>query len=116
MYGIDAPEIAKTKEEKSQPFGDEAKQFTLDASFHKIVAVKFLRRDRYNRIVSEVDAFSETPNSKFVSSTPVVAGTMDLSLELARKGLATLYTGRGAEYDVSSYVGTSSSGFSLLRG
>lgn len=100
LYGIDAPETAKTKAETSQPFGEDATQFTKNLTYHKIVAVKLLRKDRYNRIVGEVDTFTGASNSIFVPM-PASAGVKDLSLELARKGLATMYTGGGAEYDVS---------------
>jgi endonuclease YncB( thermonuclease family) len=97
MYGIDAPETAKKKSEISQPFGDEAKQFTKDLVYHKVVTVKILKRDRYQRIIGEVSTFGST----------AVPGTFsppkDLSLELASRGLGTLYTGGGAEYDVSCH-------------
>lgn len=102
MYGIDAPETAKKESETSQPFGENAKQLTKDMTYHKIVAVKLLRRDKYNRIVGEVDTFPGTASIIQPSKTTTSGGVKDMSVELASRGLAVLYTGAGAEYDVSS--------------
>lgn len=97
MYGIDAPETAKRKSEVSQPFGEEAKEFTEGLIFHKVVAIKPLRKDKYQRLVGEVETYS----SGSVISSTAASVPIDLSLELVSRGLATLYTGGGAEYDVS---------------
>ncbi|CAB9507149.1 Probable endonuclease LCL3 [Seminavis robusta] len=90
MYGVDAPETAKKQEEVSQPFGDDAKQLTKDLVYHKLVAVKLLRRDKYNRIVAEVETYCVSKST---------CDSTDVSVELISRGLATLYTGGGAEYD-----------------
>jgi endonuclease YncB( thermonuclease family) len=89
VYGIDAPETAKKATETSQPFGEEAKQLTKDLVYHKLVAVKLLRRDKYNRIIGEVES----------CATGSCKDPRDVSVELVSRGLATLYTGGGAEYD-----------------
>jgi endonuclease YncB( thermonuclease family) len=89
VYGIDAPETAKKPNETSQPFGEEAKQITKDLVYHKLVAVKLLRRDKYHRIVGEVET----------CVTASCKDPKDVSVELVSRGLATLYTGGGAEYD-----------------
>lgn len=47
LYGIDCPE-------KSQAFGQRARQFTSDLIFGKIVKVKVKDTDRYGRSVGEV--------------------------------------------------------------
>ena len=92
MYGVDAPETAKTSSEVSQPFGEDAKQLTKDLIYHKLVAVKLLRRDKYHRIVGAVETCVTTTSSS--SCVP-----KDVSVELISKGLATLYTGAGADYN-----------------
>lgn len=97
MYGIDAPETAKKKSETSQPFGEEAKQLTKDLVLHKVVTVKLLKKDRYQRILGEVETFASN------ASPGVFSPPKDVSVELASRGLATLYTGGGAQYDVSDH-------------
>lgn len=94
-YGVDSPEIAKGKNKIGQPFGEKAKQFTTDLTYHKIVQVKMLGKDKYNRILGEVETLQ----------------AQDLSLELVSRGLATMYTGSGAKYDVSVSYGTVSTVF-----
>ena len=80
---MDAPETAKSASETSQPFGEEAKKFTKDLAYHQIVAIKLLGKDRYNRIIAEVDTLD-------TAGRPI-----DVSQELALRGLATMYTGKG---------------------
>lgn len=93
IYGVDAPELQKRKSDPpSQPFAEESKQVTSDLVLGKTVAVKLLRRDQYGRAVAKV----ETPR-RFNSFPPFVK--RDVSVELTKRGLATLYTGGGAEYD-----------------
>lgn len=91
LYGIDAPEVAKNKNQTSQPFGEESKQFTSDTVFHKMVKVTLLQKDKYGRVVGAVETIDGLVPSK------------DLSIELAKRGLAELYTGGGAQYWVSSF-------------
>lgn len=47
LMGIDAPE-------KSQPFGQRAKQRLSDLAYGKLVSIEFSKRDRYGRIVGKV--------------------------------------------------------------
>ena len=94
IYGVDAPETGKNKRQTGMPFGEEAKQFTTDLVYHQMVKITLLRRDQYNRAVAVVE------------TVPTTAGLFgvcrprprDVSWELARAGLAELYTGGGAEY------------------
>ena len=87
-------ETGKNKRKTSQPYGKEAEAFTTDLVYHKMVKITFLRKDQYKRAVSQV----ETVEEGIVSALLPGYGPKDLSLELARAGLAELYTGGGAEY------------------
>mmetsp|Transcript_20117 Transcript_20117/g.43359 ORF Transcript_20117/g.43359 Transcript_20117/m.43359 type:complete len:166 (+) Transcript_20117:557-1054(+) len=55
---------------------------------HKMVKVTFLRRDQYRRAIAQVETLDGG----------VFTGNKDVSMELAKAGLAELYTGGGAEY------------------
>jgi endonuclease YncB( thermonuclease family) len=115
LYAVDCPETAKRKDQVSQPFGDAAKLFTADLLFHKMVKVTLLRRDQYGRAVGMVETVptagpstAARPSNYGDGSILLVNAyddkkdsTMDVSMELARRGLAELYTGGGAEYNVS---------------
>jgi len=92
IYGVDCPETGKNKRQSGQPYGEEAKQFTADTVYHRVVKITLLRRDQYNRAVSVVET---VPRGLWES---IVTGSRDLSAALARAGLAELYTGGGAEY------------------
>jgi len=98
FYGVDCPEIAKNKNQITQPFGDEAKQFTSAAAFHKMVKITLLRRDRYGRAIAAVETL---PAGGYLATGS--GGAKDLTVELARAGLAELYEGGGAEYYVSRH-------------
>lgn len=89
IYAVDCPETGKNKRQVSMPFGDEAKQFTSDMVFHKVVKITLLRRDQYGRAVAVVET---VPTGLFGSSA------QDVSMALAQAGLAELYTGGGAVY------------------
>lgn len=89
LYAIDAPETGKNKRKTSQPFGEEATAFISDMVFQDMVRITLLRRDQYGRAVAQVETISNSPFS----------GSKDLSMELAKAGLAELYTGGGAEYN-----------------
>lgn len=99
IYGVDCPEIGKNKRETSQPFAEQAKDFTSDLVLHQMVKITFLRRDQYRRAVAVVETVPSSPSALFCSWIPGRA-PKDLSVELARRGLAELYTGGGAEYNV----------------
>jgi endonuclease YncB( thermonuclease family) len=90
IYGVDCPELQKrSTDPPSQPFAIEAKEYTTSLLQGKRVKVTLFSKDQYGRAIGKV----ETPR-------PVVPvfSRKDVSLELVRKGLATIYTGRGAEY------------------
>jgi endonuclease YncB( thermonuclease family) len=87
LYGVDTPEIAKNKSQISQPFAQDAKDFTKNLIYHKMVQVTFLRKDQYSRAICQVETL---PTYK--------VGPKDVSVELTRAGLAELYTGAGAVY------------------
>ena len=89
LYGVDTPETGKNKRQVSMPFGDEAKQFTNNLVYHKMVKVTLLRRDKYGRAVACVEVM---PDGLAWPSL------RDLSLALAEAGLAEMYTGAGAVY------------------
>lgn len=97
LYGIDCPEIAKNKNQTTQPFANEAKQYTSDLIYRQMVKVTFIRRDRYGRAIAMVETL---PSAGFLLSGVPGLGPKDLTLELAKAGLAELYTGGGAEYYV----------------
>jgi endonuclease YncB( thermonuclease family) len=83
LYGVDCPELQKKKSDpSSQPFAKEATAFTSSIVLDKTVEIKLLNKDKYGRAISKVQA-----------------GPLDLSPELVQRGFATMYTGKGAEYD-----------------
>lgn len=88
LYAVDAPETAK-RGSPGQPFAQEATEYTTNQVLDKVVRVKILRKDQYARVVGQV-----TTRNRML---PFL--TKDLSVSLAEKGLASLYTGGGAEYD-----------------
>jgi endonuclease YncB( thermonuclease family) len=93
IYGVDAPELQKRKSDPpSQPFAEEAKELTSNLCLHQKVSLKLLRRDQYGRAVAKVETM------RHMKTFPPFR-KKDISIELTRKGLATLYTGGGAEYD-----------------
>lgn len=103
LYGIDCPELQKRQQQqrsadtpsssRSQPFAEEAKQVTSDLVLGKTVQVTLLRKDQYGRALAMI----QTPRNRIVPFLPL--GRKDLSEELVRRGLATIYTGGGAEYN-----------------
>jgi len=88
LYGVDAPETAKFGN-IGQPYSQEAKQYTSNRIYDKVVRVKLLRKDQYSRVIGKI-----TTRNKFL---PFLAN--DLSTSLLEQGYASLYTGGGAEYD-----------------
>lgn len=97
LYGVDAPETPKFGN-PGQPFSGEAKDFVSDLVYNKIVKIKLLGKDQYDRAVGSVTSTTTTPRSKFI---PFLMKTeeADLSLKLLERGYATLYTGGGAQYN-----------------
>ncbi len=90
LYGIDCPEVGKNKNQVTQPFGNDAKEFTSRMIAHQVVKITLLRKDQYGRAVAMVETVP--PN--------ILTSSKDLSIELARQGYAELYTGGGFEYNV----------------
>lgn len=97
LFGVDAPETAKFGN-PGQPYSLEAKEFMNDQLYGKMVKVKLLSKDQYSRVIGSVSATTTTPRLKFL---PFITKKeeYDLSLKLMERGYATLYTGRGAQYD-----------------
>jgi endonuclease YncB( thermonuclease family) len=85
IYGVDCPELKKkSNDAPSQPFAQEAKDFTSQLVLGQPVDIKLLRKDQYGRAVAAVQTHS---------------GNIDVSVELTARGLALLYKGSGAEYN-----------------
>lgn len=83
MYGVDTPELQKKKTgPPSQPFAQEAKDFTSSLILDKKVQIRLLGKDQYSRALGEVET-----------------GPVDVSVALLEQGLATMYIGKGAQYD-----------------
>jgi endonuclease YncB( thermonuclease family) len=98
LYGVDAPEAAKPSNGNvGQPYAQDAKDCTSNLVYHQMVKVTFLKKDQYRRAVCQVETL---PRYRFLSFLPGF-GPRDVSVELAAAGLAELYTGGGAEYNVS---------------
>lgn len=98
LYGVDCPELAKNKKQTTQPFAETAKEFTTQFCLHKVVKITFLRKDRYGRAVAVVETM---PKAGVLFKWVPGLGRKDLTTELAKEGLAELYTSGGAEYWVS---------------
>ena len=95
IYGVDCPELSKRKNQASQPFAEQAKQFTTDYCLHQIVKITLLRKDQYGRAVAAVERLPPAgPLFKWIPGL----GRSDLTVALAENGLAELYTSGGAEY------------------
>jgi endonuclease YncB( thermonuclease family) len=95
LYGVDAPEVAKNKNQKTQPYAEEAKEFLSDKIYHRMVRITFLRKDRYGRAVAAVETL---PRGGFLLGWIPGLRSQDMSVELAKEGLAELYANGGAEY------------------
>jgi micrococcal nuclease len=94
LYGIDCPELAK-RGHKAQKGSDEAKQFVKELLEHRVVRITFLRRDQFARAVAAVEILP--PWGACFRWIPSL-GRRDVSIILAKEGMAELYTGGGAEY------------------
>jgi endonuclease YncB( thermonuclease family) len=96
LYGIDAPEMARSGN-PGQPYAIEAKEYITNkvSKNQKIVHVKLLGKDQYSRIIGRVTATTHTRKLFGITT----GREEDLSIGLAENGLASLYTGGGAKYD-----------------
>ena len=88
IYGVDAPEIGKFGK-PSMPKANDAKKFAQRLVQDKVVRIKLLRKDQYGRAVAKVQSNGILPFKP----------KKDLTMEIAKNGYASLYTGGGAEYD-----------------
>lgn len=86
IYGVDTPETPK-QGNPGQKYGLEAKEFASKKLLTKKVKVKLLKKDQYNRVLGVV-RYNEG-----------LRWNVDMSEELLKQGLATVYRQGGAEYD-----------------
>jgi micrococcal nuclease len=86
IAGVDTPETPKFGQ-PGQRYGLEAKEYATKKLLGKSVKVKLLKKDQYNRVLGVV-RYSDN----FISSA-------DISEELLKQGLATVYRQGGAQYD-----------------
>ncbi|RCI07053.1 putative endonuclease lcl3 [Rhizopus stolonifer] len=87
IAGVDAPESAHFGM-PAQPFSAEAKELLTNMVLNKNVSVRLLSRDQYSRVV----AMAYVRNPPFYLKKNV-------SLEMVKAGLASLYVAKGAQYD-----------------
>ena len=66
-----------------------------------MVKITLLNRDQYGRAIAVVETVPK--GSARLTAGISVAGLRDVSIELARRGFAELYTGRGADYFVRDH-------------
>lgn len=79
LYGVDTPELAKNKDQTSQPFAEDAKEFTKKLLYHQKVVVQFLSKDQYGRAICQVQTI---PAAKLGGTLP----PKDASVELVGAG------------------------------
>ena len=84
IAAVDTPETAKFGN-AGQKFGKEATDFARNKLLNKKIKVKLLSKDQYDRVIGFVE-YSDGLFSK------------DISEELVKNGLATIYRQRGGEY------------------
>jgi len=109
FYGVDCPETAKFGN-PAMPYANEAMDYTKqrvkltkstkatkldEESPAEIVRIKLLSRDQYGRVIGKVEA----NRNDLPLFLPRIMPRSDLSLDLTKRGYATVYTGAGAEYD-----------------
>ena len=84
LAGVDAPEMAHFGN-PAQPYSQEAFNWLTQKVKGKRLRIQPWSRDRYERVVSSVKIWTWT-------------GRKDVSLEMVKAGLATVYVQAGAEY------------------
>ncbi|KAJ2453106.1 putative endonuclease lcl3 [Coemansia sp. RSA 2336] len=87
LSAVDAPEVSHFGK-PAQPLSEEAKQFLAAQVLNKRVTIVPLAKDQYGRIVATVTYRKLWGLIK-----------KNASHEMLRKGMASLYTGGGAQYD-----------------
>ncbi len=85
LAGVDAPESAHFGN-PAQPYGPEALKWLCDTLLGRRLRVTLWTRDQYNRAVSSVHIWQWGIFRK------------DVSLEMVKAGLATVYIQKGAQY------------------
>ncbi len=91
IAAVDCPETAKFGK-PGQKFGEESKIFATQKLLGKPVLVKLISKDQYGRVIGLVN-YKDSRLHIFTSSR------RDISEELLRSGLATVYRQGGAQYD-----------------
>jgi endonuclease YncB( thermonuclease family) len=86
IAGVDAPEGAHFGM-PAQPLSKEAKEFLTKLVLNKRVQVQLLSRDQYSRVVAMA----------YVRKPPFFI-KKNVSIEMLKQGLASIYVAKGAEY------------------
>ncbi|GAA5803820.1 hypothetical protein HPULCUR_009305 [Helicostylum pulchrum] len=86
IAGVDAPEGAHFGM-PSQPYSAEAKTFLTNLVLNKRVQVELLSRDQYSRVIGMA----------YVRKPPFFL-KKNVSVEMVKAGLASIYVAKGAEY------------------
>ncbi|KAI9283534.1 hypothetical protein BC943DRAFT_327864 [Umbelopsis sp. AD052] len=87
LAGVDAPEGAHFGM-PAQPFSAEAKDWLTNLSLNKKVHLELYSRDRYDRVVAMAH----------LRTWPFYWIRRNVSLEMLKAGMASIYTSKGAEY------------------
>ncbi|KAJ3196404.1 putative endonuclease lcl3, partial [Irineochytrium annulatum] len=97
LAGVDAPECAHFGE-PGQKGGAEAKAWLTRKLLARDVFITFMRRDKYDRAVAVVELPSQWSCCWLCHCLPGGWGCMNVSVEMLRLGLATVYRGADGEY------------------
>ncbi|EJD05898.1 nuclease [Fomitiporia mediterranea MF3/22] len=100
LAGVDAPEAAKSKDDKAQPFAEEALAWLKQTVLGKTVYVQLLKRDQYSRAVAPVFL----PRRLMPGFLTPRYGR-SVADEMLREGLAVTYIGNDAVYGRSGKEG-----------
>lgn len=114
LYGVDAPEISRRRDGIDEPYSREATAYVTDVAYDRMVEVKVLGKDRYDRVIGRVTIEGRGGGNGGGRGTSKIdgedgedgevkdeeeCGVVDLSYGLLVRGYATLYTRGGAKYD-----------------
>jgi endonuclease YncB( thermonuclease family) len=92
LAGVDAPELSHYGSAE-QPFGREAKEFLRGMAERRRASLTIHRLDQYKRVLGTVHVKSENPLMRVLGLR-----RRNVSMELARAGLAEVYRGPNACY------------------
>ncbi|RUP50482.1 hypothetical protein BC936DRAFT_138927 [Jimgerdemannia flammicorona] len=102
IAGVDAPEPKFKSPSKKPPFTHQSASFSMPAQPFSIEARAWLTKEVLNRDVIvrllSRDQYQRVVGMAFVRRYPFPFPRRNVSLEMLRAGLATVYTGKGAEY------------------